>query len=49
MILVLGWIALGICTFAWLMQRDHELSPYWFGVFVLVYFGVPLLVGGMIP
>lgn len=48
-LLVLGWIGLGLATFTWLMNRRED-DPVWLvPLAIFIYFAAPLPFVGLLP
>lgn len=47
-LLVLGWILIGMLTMTWLIRRSGDDTAWLIVVAVFVYFAVPLLVAPML-
>lgn len=48
LMLVLGWIALGCFTMRWLIDRREDGTDVLFIIFLLVYFGAPIPLVGLL-
>jgi hypothetical protein len=41
--LVFLWMTIGAMVFIWLVYHNDSSTPYWLALFVVVYFGIPIL------